>query len=235
MVTSKRRMGAGEKVRKGFLYGFLLLLTSVAVLNAQPYLQASSNLFSEVVIIPGVDLLGRIPGVAPILALLGVLIPPLLGSIVWALLQTAEGIPIFLGDPEVLLRRIHAAKNWCQVNLGTSDVDWVNNLIERFISFPKDLQRDILKAAAVAYLIDGIIGVWYHPPLTVPVSSFGQAWGYVQELLVGDFDFGLVDWESVGKLMVMLFAFEGLIALGLRIRQIGLYLLGMGARHDYSD
>ena len=230
MVTSKRRMSAGEKVSKGFLYGFLLLLSSVAVLNAQPYILASSSLFGEVVVIPGVDLLARLPGVAPILALLGMLLPPLLGIVVWAVLQFLQCIPLFMADPQILRRRISAAQAWCQVNLGGSNVDWVNDLIKRFMSFPLELQKGLIKGAAISYLVDAVIGAWHYPPLNVPVQSVKEAWGYFMDLLRGDFDFGLVDWESVAKLAVMLFAFEGLIALLLFIRQIGLYLLGN--RHD---
>ena len=132
MVTTKR-ISAGQKIGKGFVYGFAGLLTAVAMLNAQPYIQASVNLFSDVLIIPGVDLVSRIPGVAPIVALLGLLLPPLLGVFVWALLQVMQCVPLFMADPEVLIQRINAARSWCQVNLGVSDVDWVNDLIEQIV------------------------------------------------------------------------------------------------------
>jgi hypothetical protein len=227
MVSTKRRLSPSQKISKGATYGFLLLLSSVAVLNAQPYIVASSNLFGEVVVIPGVDLLSRLPGVAPILALLGVLLPPLLGVIVWALLQVLQCIPLFMADPQMLLKRIEAAQMWCQLNLGTTQVDWVNELIQRFMRFPVELQRGLIKAAASSYLVDALIGAWHYPPLNVPIQSFKQVWGYFTQLLTGDFDFALVDWGSVAKLAVMLFAFEGIIAIALFVRQVGLYLLGV--------
>jgi hypothetical protein len=227
MVSTKRRLSPSQKISKGVTYGFLLLLSSVAVLNAQPYIVASSDLFGEVVVIPGVDLLSRLPGVAPILALLGVLLPPLLGVIVWALLQVLQCIPLFMADPQMLLKRIDAARMWCSINLGTTQVDWVNELIQRFARFPVELQRGLIKAAAVSYLVDAVIGAWHHPPLNVPIQSFKQVWGYLTQLLTGDFDFALVDWASVAKLAVMLFAFEGIIAIALFVRQVGLYLLGV--------
>ena len=230
MVTSKRRLSTGEKVSKGFLYGFLLLLTSVAVLNAQPYILASSSLFGDVVVIPGVDLLARLPGVAPIFALMGMVLPPMLGVVVWAVLQFLQCIPLFMADPQMLRKQIYAARDWSQINFGIVHVDWVNDLIERFMKFPLRLQKGLIKGAAISYFVDFAIGAWHYPPLNVPVQSVKEAWGYLMQLLRGDFDFGLVDWESVAKLAVMLFAFEGLIALLLFIRQIGLYLLGN--RHD---
>jgi hypothetical protein len=227
MVSTKRRLSPSQKISKGVTYGFLLLLSSVAVLNAQPYIVASSNLFGEVVVIPGVDLLSRLPGVAPIMALLGVLLPPLLGVIVWALLQVLQCIPLSMADPQMLLKRIEAAQMWCQLNLGTTQVDWVNELIQRFMRFPVELQRGLIKAAAISYLVDAAIGAWHYPPLNVPIQSFKQVWGYFTQLLTGDFDFALVDWGSVAKLAVMLFAFEGIIAIALFVRQVGIYLLGV--------
>jgi hypothetical protein len=165
--------------------------------------------------------------VAPILALLGVLLPPLLGVIVWALLQVLQCIPLFMADPQMLLKRIEAAQMWCQLNLGTTQVDWVNELIQRFMRFPVELQRGLIKAAAISYLVDAAIGAWHYPPLNVPIQSFKQVWGYFTQLLTGDFDFALVDWDSVAKLAVMLFAFEGIIAIALFVRQVGIYLLGV--------
>jgi hypothetical protein len=230
---NRKKLTPHQRIGKWTLYSFLFLLASVAVLNAQPYMKASGNLFGEVVVIPGIELLAKVPLMAPVLALLGIIVPPLLGCIIWAVLQLLQCIPLFMADPEVLIRRISAAQQWCEVNLGESRVDWVNELIKRFINFPQELQEQLLKAAAISYLVDAAIGIWHYPPLKTPVQSFEQAWGYFSQLLTGKFDFSLVDWGSVGKLAVMLFAFEGIIAIALFMRQIGIYLLNLqGGSYD---
>jgi len=235
MVTTRPKLSASEKASKGFFYGFVLLLTSVAVLNAQPYIKASSNLFGDVVVIPGVDLVSRLPGIAPIVALFALLLPPLLGVIVWALLQVLQCVPLFMADPQMLLKRIQAAQMWCEINLGTTKVDWVNDLIQRFLSFPVELQKGLIKAATISYLVDAVIGAWHYPPLNIPITSFKQVMGYFRQLLTGEFDFGLVDWGSIAKLIVMLFAFEGIIAISLFVRQVGIYLLGGSISNDNSN
>lgn len=224
MTTTKRKLTTSQKLSRVSFYSFLLLLTAVAVLNAQPYLKVAKDLFSEVEVIPGIEVINAIPLAGPIVSLIGLMLPTVLGVITWSVLQLLQCIPLFMSDPEILLKRIESARQWSEVNLGTSRSDWLNDLIKRFSNFPSDLQERLINSASIAYLIDLVIACWHYPPLKTSITSVGQATEYLGQLLTGEFQFALVDWGACFKICVMLFAFEGIIAIAVFIRQIAFCL-----------
>lgn len=210
----------------GTKWSFVALLASVAVLNAQPYMEISQSLMAEVATVPIVDLLYSVPLLGELIKLTGVVLPSLLGVLVWAILQLMQCIPLFLNDPEMLRRQLIAAQRWSSTHNIKGGSDWVTTLVQRLANFPKMLQDRLIMVATVAYLVDLLIGVLKFPPLTVPVASVAEGFDYLWAMFAGTFDFALLDWGNIIKLAIMLFAFEGFIAIALFIRQLGMMLIG---------
>lgn len=202
------RSGAAQ-ARKLLYWLAVLVAAIVALANIVPYVYATEFLLTELFSLQGLwASIGN--------RLLDVAAWPI-GFILWGFIQTAETYPILLKHDRRLMRLIAMEADQADyLEIRDNDDPALVKMKEWYNKFPSLTIRSANRVMLVAYVIDTAICLSVFPPVE---GGFRQLF-FV--LFTGQW--GLIEWESVALIVVMLFCFEMMVRLVLFLGLQAYYL-----------
>lgn len=197
-----QRRSLAQTTAQGFYWLAILGAIIACLWNLQPYLKVSQwgliTVFGVDVQDP--DALGV--AAANFLRLVGFF----MGAVVWALLQMAESYPILLQhDRRTLRQAVLEAETSGSLPIRDGDDPALVQVKTWYNRLPLQGIRVALRAALVAYVIDGLICITQYPPIDGGFSRLMFA------LLTGQTN--LINWANVGLIVSMMFGFQVLLKL----------------------
>lgn len=193
-ATTHRGFKSGVKTFRSLIYWLAVCVAAIiAGANTIPYCKVVSLALIDIF-----DLQG-LAGFFGNRALALISIP--VGILLWGFIQSAEVYPIILKHDRKLMRLIALeAESAEQLEVRDNDAPALVALKNWYNQFPMLSIRTANRAALLAYVVDTLICLSIYPPVD------GGFYRLVFVIFTGQW--GLINWGSVGLILIMLFCFE---------------------------
>ncbi len=192
---------------KYFIYFVCGILIAYSVI---PWQSAGQAIGAAIVSLPLVGQLQTVPLLGLVISLVVWILPNLMSVLLWGLAQLIEITPILLNDPAIY----GAVINQLRTHEAGQPSDHPN--VEKFQTkishYLIDIFRNIGAYAALAYISEVVVNVWYYLP-------YGNGWDdFMRDFLV--WDAALIKWGSFFLMLGSIAIVEVLVLFLLNVHRL---------------
>ncbi len=188
-----------------------------AYLNINPYAMVSKTVIAETIDLSLLQFISRIPIINGIAAITGSILHWLVGTVLWAIIQTVEVLPIVLRRDRAFMRTlINHSDHSDKFDISEDDEPtlaalkvWYNQFLSLTIARART-------AALFVYAIDFCICLLVYPPAPGGFGNF--------LFLLSTGQYGRLDWQNIIMLLLTLFVIEGIVRLLFWLGQIAYFM-----------
>lgn len=187
-----------------FVCGILIAYSVV------PWQSTGNAIGKAIVTLPIVSQLQTVPLLGLVVSLIVWILPNLMAVLLWALTQLIEITPILLNDPEIYgatikQLRTHEASQ-------TSDHPAVEKFQKKMSHYLVNIFRNIGTYAAMAYVAELTVNIWYYLP-------YGNGWNdFINDF--GVWDAGLIKWGEFFLMIGSIAIVEVLVLFMLNVHRL---------------
>jgi len=183
MQTPNRTNHSNLKFIKYFVYfvcGILIIYSVV------PWQVAGVAIGNAIVSLPLVSQLQTVPLLGLLISLIVWLLPNLMSVLLWLLCQLIEITPLLLHDPEIYDAVVKQLRT--QQAVQPTDSEDVAKFQKKISHYLVSIFKNIGTYAALAYIAEVIVNVWYYLP-------YGNGWeDFIRDFAV--WDASLIKWGA---------------------------------------
>ncbi|MBW4528533.1 MAG: hypothetical protein KME18_25755 [Phormidium tanganyikae FI6-MK23] len=218
-TTGTRSMKASNwRYLKWFIYFVCGILIAYSVV---PWQAAGNAIGTAIVSLPLVRQLQTVPLLGLLISLIVWILPNLMSVLLWALTQLIEITPVLLHDPEIYNAtikqlRTHEASQ-------PSDHPTVEKFQKKVSHYLIDIFRNIGTYAALAYVTELTVNLWYYLP-------YGTGWNdFVRDF--GVWDASLIKWSDFFLMIGSIAVVEVLVLFMLNVHRFFKAISPRTAKH----
>ena len=206
-MTNAKNKRSYLKFIKYFVYfvcGILIIYSVV------PWQVAGVAIGNAIVSLPLIKQLQTVPLLGLLIRLIVWLLPNLMSVLLWGLTQLIEITPILLHDPEIYDAVVKQLRT--QQAAQPTDNSEIAKFQKKISLYLVDIFKDIGTYAAMAYVAEVIVNVWYYLP-------YGNGWNdFVRDFAV--WDASLIKWGDFFLMLGSIGIVEVLILFMLNVHRL---------------
>jgi len=206
-MTNAKNKRSNLKFIKYFVYfvcGILIIYSVV------PWQAAGTAIGTAIVTLPLIKQLQTVPLLGLVVSLIAWILPNLMSVLLWALTQLIEITPLMLHDPEIYDAVVKQLRTQ-QAHQPTDNED-VAKFQKKISHYLVSIFKNIGTYAALAYIAEVIVNVWYYLP-------YGNGWNdFIRDFAV--WDASLIKWGAFFLMLGSIGIVEILILFMLNVHRL---------------